>query len=157
MIGIKTSSLVWHHRLGHPSSEIVTRIIKDNELPISSSDFNKTIYSTCQLGKGKKQPFYASNRVTTSPLHLIHIDPWTFPIASITAFKYYVAFIDDFSRYTWIYPLHQKSNTFATFVKFKDFVENQFNTKIKQIQSDGGGEYTSLQFQSFITQHGLAF
>jgi transposase InsO family protein len=157
LIGIKTSSLVWHHRLGHPSSDIVTRIIKDNKLPTSSFDLNKTICSSCQLGKGKKQPFHASNRITTSPLHLIHTDLWTSPIASITGFKYYVAFIDDFSRYTWIYPLHQKSETFHTFVKFKDLVENQFSTKIKQLQSDGGGEYTSHQFQSYLNQHGIAF
>jgi hypothetical protein len=157
MLGIRTSSLVWHHRLGHPSSEIVNRVINNNKLPISSSDLNTTLCSSCQMGKGKKQPFCASNRVTTSPLHLIHTDIWTSPITSITGFKYYIAFIDDFSRYTWIYPLHQKSETFATFVKFKDLVENQFSTKIKQLQSDGGGEYTSVQFQTFLTQHGINF
>jgi hypothetical protein len=64
-------------------------------------------------------------------------------------------FIDDFSRYTWIYPLYQKSEVFDTFVKFKLLVENQFSTKIKQFQSDGGGEYTSVHFQSFLTKNGI--
>lgn len=35
-------------------------------------------------------------------------------------------------------------------------MENQFSTTIKQLQPNGGGEYTSLQFQSFMTQHGIA-
>jgi hypothetical protein len=157
MIGIRTSSLVWHFRLGHPSSEIVTRVVKDNKLPLSSSDLNKIICSSCQLGKGKKQYFHTSNRISTHPLQLIHSDLWTSPIASITGFKYYVAFIDDFSRYTWIYPLHRKFDTFDTFIKFKTLVENQFSISIKQFQSDGGGEFTSLQFQSFLTEHGIAF
>jgi transposase InsO family protein len=165
LLGIKTNSLVWHYRLGHPSSEIVTRVIKENKLPLSSSsDLNKdstdihlNVCASCQLGKAKKTPFQASNRVSESPFQLIHTDLWTSPIPSISGFKYYVAFIDDYSRFTWIYPLHHKSETFDIFAKFKVLVENQFSTKIKQLQSDGGGEYTSLQFQSFLTQHGIQF
>jgi hypothetical protein len=60
-------------------------------------------------------------------------------VQSISGFKYYVVFIDDWSRFTWIYPLHRKSEVFENFIKFKLLVENQFSTKIKQIQSDGGG------------------
>ena len=44
---------------------------------------------------------------------------------------------------------------FANFVKFKLLVENQFSSKIKQIQSDGGREYVSNQFQTFLTNHGI--
>jgi hypothetical protein len=69
--------------------------------------------------------------------------------------RYHVIFVDDFSRYTWLYPLHAKSEVFATFVKFKTLAENQFPFHIKKMQSDGGGEYTSSQFQSFLTQHGI--
>lgn len=160
MIGIKTSPLVWHFRLGHHSSDIVTCVVKENKLHLSSSEFfelNKTVCASCQLGKGKKQPFSASTRVSISPLQLIHTDIWTSPVSSITGFKYFVVFIDDYSRYTWIYPLHHKSVTFNTFVNYKTLVENQFSTTIKQLQSDGGGEYTSLQFQTFLTQHGISF
>jgi hypothetical protein len=74
MIGIKTSHLVWHSRLGHPSTDIVSRIVKENKLPLSSSEMNKTVCASCQMGKGKKQPFSVSNHVSTSPLQLIHTD-----------------------------------------------------------------------------------
>jgi hypothetical protein len=63
--------------------------------------------------------------------------------------------VDDFTRYTWLYPLHNKSDTYATFVKFKTLVETQFNHKIQSLQSDGGREYTSIHFQNFLSQHGI--
>ena len=81
--------------------------------------------------------------MSTQPLELIHTDVWTSPILSISGCKYYVVFVDDYSRYTWIYPLYNKSDVFQSFVKFKLLVENQFSSIIKQLQSDGRGEYNS--------------
>jgi hypothetical protein len=86
---------------------------------------------------------------------LIHSDLWTSPVPSISGCKYHIIFVDDFTRYIWLYPLHNKSNTYATFVKFKTLVETQFNHKIQSLQSDGGGEYTSIHFQNFLSQHGI--
>jgi transposase InsO family protein len=65
-------------------------------------------------------------------------------------------FVDDYSIFSWIYPLRNKSETYDTFVKFKLLVENNFTTHIKQLQSDGGGEFNSFQFQTFLTNHGIA-
>jgi hypothetical protein len=74
-VGIKTSSLVWHFRLGHPALKVVNHVVKDNVLHVSSFNFKKTSSCVaCQLGKGRKQPFYASNRVSHQPLELIHSD-----------------------------------------------------------------------------------
>jgi hypothetical protein len=57
-LGIRTTSLVWHFRLGHPSLEIVNRVVKEQSLPVSIHNFNKTAsYPSCQLGKSKRQPF----------------------------------------------------------------------------------------------------
>jgi hypothetical protein len=75
----------------------------------------------------------------------------------MSGYKYYIVFVDDYSRFTWIYPLRTKAEAFETFVKFKLFAENNFSTKIKQLQSDGGGEFTSLQFQSCLTNHGIVY
>jgi len=56
-----------------------------------------------------------------------------------------VHFIDEYSRFTWIYPLKQKSEVFQSFDHFKNFVDNQFNKKIIAFQYDGGGESKALQ------------
>jgi hypothetical protein len=131
-LGIRTTSLVWHYRLGHPSLDIVNRVVKEKSLPVSNFDFNKSAScDSCQLGKSKRQPSHASNRISHQPLDLIHSDIWTSPMQSISGYKYYVIFVDDWSRFTWIYPLHHKSDVFANFVKFKLLVENQFSSKIK--------------------------
>jgi hypothetical protein len=155
-LGIKTSSLVWHFRLGHPSFEVVNRVVKEKQLPVTSSSFNKsTVCISCQLGKSKKLPFHGSSRVSIAPLELIHTDIWTSPVSSVSGFKYYVIFIDDYSRYSWIYPIHLKSEVLEKFIQFKLMVEKQFSNNIKQIQSDGGGEYISIHFQSFLTKNGI--
>lgn len=54
-------------------------------------------------------------------------------------------FVDDFSRFTWIYPLKQKFETVQAFIQFKGLVGNQYNKRIKVIQCDGGGEYKLVQ------------
>jgi hypothetical protein len=116
---------VLHYRLGHPSLDIVNRVVKDKSLSVSNFDFNKS--ASCdsyQLGKGKKLPSHASNRISHQPLDLIHSDICTSHVQSISGYKYYVIFVDDWSRFTLIYPLHHKFDIFANFVKFKLLVEN---------------------------------
>jgi len=121
-------------------------------------NFNKNhVCASCQLGKAKKHHFHTFTRISEFPLQLIHTDLWTSPIPSVSGYKYYTLFVDDYSSYSWIYPLHSKLETFAAFVQFKSLVENQFSTTIKQLQSDGGSEYTSHQFQSFLTTHSIAY
>ena len=61
-------------------------------------------------------------------------------------FKDYVIFIDDSSRYTWLYPLKKKSEFYECFLKFQRFVENHSERKIKTFQSEGGGEFNSYFF-----------
>jgi transposase InsO family protein len=155
-LGIKASTLMWHSRLGHPSFSTVNNVIKAHSLPLLNNDINKEHFCDfCQLGKSKQLPFTASTRSTTSVLDLIHTDLWTSLVPSISGCKYYIIFVDDFTRYTWLYPLHFKSDAYHCFVKFKMLVENQFSCKIKQLQSDGGGEYTSNLFLSFLSNNGI--
>ena len=70
------------------------------------------------------------------------------PVISTTGARYFLLFIDDFSQFSWLYPLHSKDQALPTFFKFKTLVENQFNSRIKCLQSDNGGEF--LAFSSFL-------
>lgn len=89
-------------------------------------------------------------------MELIHSDLWgPSPAASISGFKYYIVFIDDWSRFSWLYPLHNKSDALHAFKKFKTYVENLLDKKIKTLQCDNGGEYTSLAFKTFLSNHGI--
>lgn len=79
---------------------------------------------------------------------------WTSPLTSLDGFKYYLVIVDHFTRYTWLYPLKQKSQVKEVFVAFKALVENRFQSRIRTLYSDNGGEFIALR--SFLTQHGIS-
>jgi hypothetical protein len=60
-------------------------------------------------------------------------------IPSVGRFKYYMSFIDDFSKFIWVYLLKNKSEVFRNFHEFQTLVEQQFSKKILAIQTDLGG------------------
>ena len=65
--------------------------------------------------------------------------------------KYFITFIDDCTRYCYVYLLNSKDETIDAFKKYKIEVENQLNKKIKMIRSDRGGEY-EFPFQENISR-----
>jgi Integrase core domain len=81
----------------------------------------------------------------------VHSDVWgPAPITSYNNFGYYVTFIDDFSRTTWIYLLASKDEVFQRFVDFTNFIENQYNTTIKVFRSDNGTKYVNKIFSNYL-------
>ena len=77
------------------------------------------------------------------------------PITFRNDFRYYLLFIDDYSKFAWMYLLKHKSNVFDLFKYFNTYVKNQFDTKIKILRTDGGGEYTSTVFNQFCFSNGI--
>jgi len=90
---------LWHARLGHPNSHVLKLVL--DECNISSS--NKVISdfcASCCVGKSHRLSFYAFTSIY-SPLELVFTDIWEpSHLTSYSGFKYYVLFIDAFSRYT---------------------------------------------------------
>jgi transposase InsO family protein len=76
-------------------------------------------------------------------------------IYNIGTCEYYLTFIDEYSRKTWIYFLKTKSEVFKRFQEFIALVENQSGKRIKVLRSDNGGEYSSTQFIDLCAQHGI--
>jgi hypothetical protein len=130
-IGVKVPSLIWHNRLGHPSRPVLQHIFSTFQLLVSPSKTIQSICYSCQLGKRKQLAFLDSRHVSHAPLELIHSNVWISPLCSINGSKFYVIFINDFSRYTWLFHIHNKSDVFGMFIKFKCLVENLFTLKIK--------------------------
>jgi transposase InsO family protein len=77
------------------------------------------------------------------------------PSSSISGYVYYVSFIDDYSRKTWIYILKTKDEVFSKFKEFKALIENLSESNIKILRSDNGGEYTSKEFVNFCKDVGI--
>ena len=74
---------------------------------------------------------------------------------SLSGYVYYVSFIDDYSRKTWIYFLKGKDEVFEKFKEFKDLVENISEKKINTLRSNNGGEFTSNEFRNSVKKLGL--
>ena len=92
---------------------------------------------------GKQSRLRFPSRVTRENeiLELVHSDLFIHVIVtSLGGSLYYVSFIDDFSRKTWIYFLRKKSKVFKRFKEFKSLVENHTDKKIKSLRTNNGGE-----------------
>jgi len=76
-------------------------------------------------------------------------------VPSLGNFVYYVSFIVDYSRKTWIYFFKTKDGIFNKFQEFKDLVENLSERKIKVLRSDNVGKYTSKEFKYFCREAGI--
>ena len=66
---------------------------------------------------------------------------WHFDTPTINGEKYFITFIDDFSRYSYIYLLHEKFQSLNAVVAYIREVERQLDKKVKIVRSDRGGEY----------------
>lgn len=107
---------------------------------------------TCMQTKITKTPFPKVER-TTSLLELIHSDVCDMhnnPTRGGN--KDFVTFIDDYSKFCYVYLMHSKDEVLDKFKLSKTEVENQCNAKIKRLRSDRGGEY---QFSDFCENVGI--
>ena len=138
---IKPSKTLWHHRLGHPSSQVVQQILSRHNLSFALDENNSRVCDACQHGKSHQLPYPRSSSRSSRPLELVFSDVWGPAPVSAGRYSYYVSFIDDYSKFVWIYLLHQKYEVFQYFKDFQNLVERQFNTKIQAMQTDWGGEY----------------
>ena len=149
-------SMVWHRRLGHPNTQILSHVL-NSDLPGNKDRYSLSLEcDSCKLGKSKTLPFPLHASRASHCFDLIHSDVWgPSPISSYEKFKYYVTFIDDHSRFTWVYFLRSKSEVFRTFTEFLAYVDNQFSTSIKTLRTDSDGEYLSTEFQAFLASKGI--
>ncbi|PKU76601.1 Retrovirus-related Pol polyprotein from transposon TNT 1-94 [Dendrobium catenatum] len=154
LISVQTVPNLWHRRLGHPSA--VTLATIEKQFPnICNKSFTANCNS-CRMGKSHRLPFQKSINNSSFPFELVHSDVWgPSQITSNYGFRYYVSFIDDFSKYTWIYPLLQKSDVFYKFLEFQRMIERQFQTHIRKLRTDGGGEFINNKFKTYLTAQGI--
>jgi hypothetical protein len=120
----------WHNPLGHPAHDIVLRVIQDNNLPCSILESISSVCVPFLRAKARQLPYQLSSSRAVAPLELIHFDVWGPKIHSFGHKKYYLSFIDDYSKFTWIYLLRHKSKVFQYFLEFQSLLEPMFNCKI---------------------------
>ena len=68
---------------------------------------------------------------------------------------YFLTFIDDNTRYVWVYILKSKNQVFEKFVEWKALVETSSGQKLKSLCTDNGGEYTSAELTMYLKKEGV--
>ena len=108
----------------------------------------------CVESKLSRASFHNIER-STEPLKLIHSDTCDLKyVQTRGGKKYFVTFIDDCTRYCYVYLLRSKDEALEKFIHYKNAIENQLGRKIKAIRSDRGGEYDT-PFDRFCQEHGI--
>jgi len=144
---------VWHHRLGHPGLEPLSKLVSTSAISCTKG-MDASICHACQLGRHIRLPFPTSSSRALKNFDLIYCDLWTSPVASVSGYKYYLVILDDCSHFLWTFPLRLKSETFSTLSHFFSYVTTQFGCAVKQVQSDNGREFDNTSARSFFLDHG---
>jgi transposase InsO family protein len=74
---------------------------------------------------------------------------------SFSGCQYFILFIDDYTRMTWVYFFKEKSEAFKKFVIFQHMVENETREKVPSLGTDNGGEFTSTKFNNYCQNNGI--
>lgn len=139
----KIDGLVWHKRFSHPCEKTLKSIFQKlhRALGFTTLPFCKD----CEYGKHHQHHFHNSESKATQPLELIHSDVWGPTLTpSHLGYKYYIHFIDDYTRFTSIFPLRSKVEVLSLFQNFHKYLERQFDKKVKALQIDWRKEYKFL-------------
>lgn len=151
-------SNLWHKRFGNFNQKSLSDM-KQKEMvenmPVVVGEIQ--ICETCQLGKQSRLPFPKGQAWRASQkLQLIHTDVCgPMQTASLCGNRYFILFIDDYTRMCWVYFIKLKSEVFTVFQRFNALVENQSSLLIKCLRSDNGTEYTSNQFVEYCNSAGI--
>ena len=148
-----TDKQIWlvHHRLGHPSIGYLHLLFPE----LVSSSYVLSC-ETCILAKSHRHSFKLNNTREKSPFALVYSDVWgPAPVTGGQGFRYFLLFIDDFSRMTWVYLLKTKSKVFEKFSEYYCLVQTQYKSKIQILRSDNGREYVNSRMQSFCKEKSL--
>ena len=140
-----------HCRLGHPSLPLLKNLYSQ------FSSLSSLNCESCQYAELHRVHLCPRVNKRASPLfELVHLDVWgPCPVVSSTGFWYFVTFVDDYSRTTWLYLMKNRSELFSNFHVFYAEIYTQFYVFVQNLISYNAKEYLSKQFQSFMFQNDI--
>ncbi|CAN1825758.1 Retrovirus-related Pol polyprotein from transposon TNT 1-94 [Linum perenne] len=155
----KDEKLAWHRKLGHVSIGILSKLSSlDLVKGLPKLDKTKDFFcDACAKGKQTRSSFKSKSDISSKEcLDLIHLDLFGPASSSSLGGKSYVfVLVDDFSRYSWIFMLSSKDETFSKFKNFVRRVQNEKNKVINEIRSDHGGEFENHDFENLCNDYGI--
>ena len=109
----------------------------------------------CVDGKQSTFPFPKTGGERSDELlGIVHSDACEMiETKSLSGTEYFVTFIDDKSRFIWVYTLKHKSEVFEKFMDWKSMVKKSSGMKVKVLRTDNGGEYNSKEFEQYLKKY----
>jgi transposase InsO family protein len=156
-VDISNESDLCHSRLCHVNFGYLMRLANMNLIP----KFNVVKGSKCHVcvqSKQLRKPHKTAKTRNLAPLELVHSDLCEIN-GNLTkgSKRYFMTFIDDCTKFCYVYLLKTKDEALNYSKAYKAEVENQLERKIKRLRSDRGGEYFSSEFSEFCIEHGIIY
>ncbi|CAL9226810.1 unnamed protein product, partial [Arabidopsis halleri] len=146
--------VLWHHRLGHPSSRVTRMIPVFRGVSNTSSEHLFKSCDVCLRSKQTRQSFPDNSINANAVFDLIHVDLWgPYRTTAFCGSRYFLTIVDDHSRAVWLYLLPDKTQVARHLRDFLALIERQFSKKVKSIRSDNGSEFMCLT--RFFEEQGI--
>ena len=150
---------LWHQHLGHANYKQMAKVSK-LEVVVGLPKFGKiekNVCGPCQLGKQTKSTHPKVNVIATSrPLELLHVDLMgPTRTESMGGKRYIMVVVDDFSRYSLVEFLREKSEACDKIERLCKRLQNEKRVPIVKIKSDHGKEFENAKFEAFCNEHGI--
>ena len=136
---------LWHRRLGHAMFSYLQKLFPWLFKKVDLFVFH---CETCELAKSHRASFKPSMHKSSVPFMIIHSDVWSpSPTSSLSGIRWFVTFIDDCTRMTWVCPMKSKSEVSILFQRFHKQISTQYKATIQVLRSDNGGEYMGISYK----------
>ena len=150
---------LWHRRLGHVNMRNLKQLLKGEHIVgLTGISFEKDrVCSACVAGKQLKKRHPIKSIITTSrPLELLHLDLFgPSHYDTLGGRKYGLVIVDDYSRYSWVFLLKTKDETYKEVIIFAKKAQRMYEAEIKAIRTDNGTEFKNYTMQEFADDEGI--
>uniref|UniRef100_W8AUM1 Retrovirus-related Pol polyprotein from transposon TNT 1-94 n=1 Tax=Ceratitis capitata TaxID=7213 RepID=W8AUM1_CERCA len=147
----------WHNRFGHLNFGSLREL--SNKKMVFGLSVNVPAGVNCALcmsSKCSQRPYSSSKNKAADVLGVVHTDVCgPVNIESIGGSRYFLIFVDDRTRYIFVYFIRHKNEAFDKFKEYKAMAERQTGKKLKILRSDNGTEFVNNAFDDFLKENGI--
>ncbi|KAK2445248.1 putative mitochondrial protein [Trifolium repens] len=150
---------LWHQKMGHLNLKGMKKVISLEAIrgiPKLRIVEGK-VCGECQIGKQVRMSHPMLEHQTTSKvLELLHMDLMgPMQVESLGGKRYVLVVVDDFSRYTWVNFIREKSDAFDVFKELCIQIQREKGSNVVRIRSDHGREFENSKFDDFCAAEGI--
>jgi len=158
VVNVEEEIWLWHYRFGHLNFKSLNMLSSEKMvcgLPLIHCP--QKICEGCVIGKQPRKMFKtAAPQRAKKALGVVHSYVCRpFDVSSLEGNRYFLTFVDEFTKKIWLYLLKEKKEVFSLFVKWCTRLEKQSEWKLNILRTDGGGEFNSKEFHEYCAAKGI--